>query len=218
MKASATTRFYNTRYLLGYIVWVCEKLKWLESYGSCPREWGIDFSSKKKELKTEKCARVGFERAAEGGGGVLAEQKRELSDTLRRRRTDGRTRTSNTVGLIARRVDYVLHNYDAGACGGSLLGGVPWNEELLTHSQKQQHYSSSLCFGKFESWLPFFFSSPQLQLTLLPPLSTTPTQGLSKLWNKWKDVEFCCCYILHNELKHRKKIVIWKVYSSINLD
>ena len=45
-----------------------------------PREWGIDFSSKKKELKTEKCARVGFERAAEGGGGVLAEQKRELSD------------------------------------------------------------------------------------------------------------------------------------------
>ena len=133
-------------------------------------------------------------------------------------RTDGRTRTSNTVGLIARRVDYVLHNYDAGACGGSLLGGVPWNEELLTHSQKQQHYSSSLCFGKFESWLPFFFSSPQLQLTLLPPLSTTPTQGLSKLWNKWKDVEFCCCYILHNELKHRKKIVIWKFYSSINLD
>lgn len=134
--------------------------------------------------------------------------------------TDGRTRTSNTVGLIARRVDYVLHNYDAGACGGSLLGGVPWNEELLTHSQKQQqHYSSSLCFGKFESWLPFFFSSPQLQLTLLPPLSTTPTQGLSKLWNKWKDVEFCCCcYILHNELKHRKKIVIWKFYSSINLD
>ena len=64
---------------------------------------------------------MGFERAAEGGGGVLAEQKRELSDYV----DNGRTRTSNTVGLLARRVDYVLHNYDAGACGGSLLGGVP---------------------------------------------------------------------------------------------
>ena len=64
---------------------------------------------------------MGFERAAEGGGGVLAEQKRELSDYV----DDGRTRTSNTVGLLALRVDYVLHNYDAGACGGSLLGGVP---------------------------------------------------------------------------------------------
>ena len=122
---------------------------------------------------------------------------------------DGRTRTSNTVGLLARRVDYVLHNYDAGACGGSLLGGVPWNEELLTHSQKQQqqHYSSRTVL-----WKVWELTSLLLQFPPTPtyssasPLSTTPTQGLSKLWNKWKDVEFCCCcYILHNELKHRRK-------------
>ena len=96
------------------LVWVCEKLKWLESYGSCPREWGIDFSSKTKELKTEKCARVGLW----GGRGTKK-----------------------------------------GAFRVSRL----WLQSL---------------FGKFESWLP-----PS-------PLSPTPT-GFLKLWNKWKDVEFC---------------------------
>ena len=34
---------------------------------------------------------------------------------------------------------------------------------------------------------------PNSNLLFCLPSPTTPTtQGLSKLWNKWKDVEFCC--------------------------
>ena len=132
---------------------------------------------KRRSWKQRNAREWGLKERCGGGVGEYWLSKKGSFPTHTTSTTDGRTRTSNTVGLLARRVDYVLHNYDAGACGGSLLGGVPWNEELLTHSQKQQqHCSSSLCFGKFESWLPFFFffSSPQLQLTLLPPPSPPP--------------------------------------------